>query len=316
MPVNTQSVHTDKIITNMAMVYKPQGLIWQSVFPIVNTDNMTDIYYVQHREDMLAIRDDFKASGVPANLIDLSESTETFECKPHYLAHPLADRVKSNADPGMLIAQRKHRMMVVKNGVELNTEKRVAALVTDPTVITYNAGVSVAWTDHANATPVTDLMTAINADNFGEVKPNKVVFGRSAWENAVECAQTITRVYGDGSGNDGRTVTEKQMASVLRVETVLVGEARSNTAAKGQALVLADVWGDHVLVCFTPKQPSIYEPSLAYPFRWKKDGLSERVRVIRDMDAETEKIEFGYEQTEKVTAVHLGFLIKNVETAV
>jgi hypothetical protein len=63
-------------------------------------------------------------------------------------------------------------------------------------------------------------------------------------------------------------VTEDLLAQLAGVARVVVGRAHKNTAARGQAPVMAPVWGNHAYFLHVASRPGLKQISGVYTFVW------------------------------------------------
>jgi len=120
-----------------------------------------------------------------------------------------------------------------------------------------------------------------------------------------------------GTNNGGGYPSTQQVATLLEVDEVLVAGAFQNTGEEGLSESLSTIWGDNVLVCYTPPAPTIERPSFAYKFRWSAPGLP-NMQVERhpyDTKIKAEELEVGYYQDEKITGASYGFLLIAVNSS-
>ncbi|AEV36818.1 hypothetical protein PSE_2308 [Pseudovibrio sp. FO-BEG1] len=131
------------------------------------------------------------------------------------------------------------------NIVNLDREIRVAKLVSDPT--NYHA-------DHVEALSGSDLFSDPGSDPISIledmmstcwVKPNQLGFGFKVWRDLRKHPKVVKAIHGN-SGDQGRA-TKAQVAELLEIKRILVGESRVNLKRPGEDPVLARVWDN--IVC-------------------------------------------------------------------
>ena len=83
------------------------------------------------------------------------------------------------------------------------------------------------------------------------VRPNRVVLGQEVWSKLRQHPKIVKAVL--GNAGDSGIARASDLAQLLEVEQVLVGQSRLNTAKKGQAATLARVWGKHALLAHVNK---------------------------------------------------------------
>jgi hypothetical protein len=153
------------------------------------------------------------------------------------------DNAPPNYDPvGKAVA-------FLTNLILLDREIRVANLVFN--TATYAAGLTstlagvTQWSDYTNSDPLSVIMNALDTLT---IRPNIAVFGRVTWTKLrmhPKIVQAVNGIAATGAGQSAGTVSRQQVAQLLELDDVLVGESFFNTAKKGQAASLSRVWGKH-----------------------------------------------------------------------
>lgn len=132
--------------------------------------------------------------------------------------------------------------------VQLDREVRVAGKVF--AAATYPAANKVVlagasqWSDAASD-PLTAILTAMDGML---VRPNVLVLGRAVFTKLVTHAKIVQAIRNTAQG--AGKATARELAELLEVQEVLIGEAWVNTAKKGQAAVMARAWGKHAAMLF------------------------------------------------------------------
>lgn len=308
-----RDVHVDIPLTNVAIAYRPEGMIADQIAPIVNVNKQSDSYYVWDIGDAFRTEQDDRAPGTKANKIDFQVHSDTFFAQNYALANMIPYEDIENADAGQIFTERSARVEGVKDKLMLNYEYRIAQQVTSGSNVGSYTTTASAWTDYTNADPLGDLQTAINnVQDATGYRPNSVLFGNYAWREFRENSTVIDRMYGTaGTASAGRIVSQAQAASLLEVERLLVGGGYYNTTEEGQTESLSQIWNDNVLVYYAPMTPRKDKPSFMYSFRWNKI-MNMQAFVFQEKDAFAEKVHVGYYQDEKITASNLAFLVTGV----
>lgn len=313
---NARDLHIDRMLTNVAMGYRPGEIIAPSIAPVVSVPNQTDKYAIFSRADALRIEDDSRSPGTRANVITRSVSSEGFYCENRALRYPVTIEDRANADPIYVTEMINGRIFYTLDKLNLSWEDRLATKVTNTSNVGSSAAVGSAWTDITNSDPETDLNVAIDnvADSTGK-RPNQVTFSELAWRYVRRNVKIRNTIHGTNNGKG--YVSQAQVAALLDIDKILIGGAYKNTGNEAQAESLEHIWADHVLISYTAKRPSIDVPSFMYTFRWKKKGIA-NMQVERhayDTREKAEDIETGYYQDEKITGSDYGFLLVNVTSS-
>ena len=312
-------IHVDQHLTNVAINYRPEGMIADQIAPIVSVAKQSDFYPIWDQGDILRVETATRGPGEEAKKITRSVSSGAYYAENYALKTPLTVEDRENMDPAFykLRSEGKAEWLVDKMG--LVWEYRVAQQCTSGSnVYSYSACAS-AWTDYTNSDPLSDLWTAIDViqDATG-YKPNSLLMGGQAWRNFRRNETVKNELYGSaGSAGGNRMVSRENAKTLFEVERFLVGEAYYDTAAEGQTMSISPLWADHVLLYYAPMAASTEKPSFMYSFRWKRPGLANLSIERHPFDAKTksEEIELGVYQDEVITASTLAYLFTNVTSS-
>lgn len=200
--------------------------------------------------------------------------------------------------------------MLTTKLLQLDREVRVAARVFNNA--NYPAGNKVTlsgtgqWSDYTNSNPLDALLTALDVPLF---RPNVAIFGQLTFTKLRQHPKVVQAVF--GTAQTGGTVTREQLAQVLEIRRVVVGQGFVNTARKGQAAVNQRVWGKHASLLYIDNEAAqSQQPCWGFTAQWgtrvagdipePKIGLrgSQRVRV-------------GESVKEVISAPALGYYFEN-----
>lgn len=311
-----RDLHIDQNLTNVAMNYRPQGMIADMIAPIVTVQKETDLYPVFSQREALAIEDTKRARGTAANRITRSVSSEGYRAENYALAYdlPIEDRANMDAAYAFELEAGASRYLVDK--LVLDWDRRVLSTVGSSTNVSTGFVPSSAWATGGD--PVSQLYQAIEqVQATTAYRPNNILFGWRAYNWFRRNSNVRNFVL--GSNNGGGVITRQSVAGIFEVERILVSEAFYNSANEAKAISLANTFpSDAVLVYYAPSAPSREVPSFMYSFRWQAPGLPAPLSVERhpyDSKRKIESIEAGYYQDEKITSSALGALLLGVNSA-
>jgi hypothetical protein len=305
-----RDLHVDRLLSQMAIGYASNVMIAGTIAPIVTVDKQSDMYSVFSRADAFRLEAAERSPGAEANKITRTISSDTYFAKNYALKLPITLEDRENSDPV-------YRQELWNNGAQYLTDKlmlgwevRVAAKVTATANVGSSAGVNSGWDNPASSNPIGDINTAMdNVQDLTGQRPNKMVLGVAAWRALRRNDQILNRIFGTNNGGGYPGIA--QVANLLELEQIQVGQAYRNTANEAQAEVLSKVWADHALLCYVPPAPSRDRPSFMYSYRWAPPGVPSMTAERHPFDAKTktEEVEVGYYQDEKITAKEYAFLI-------
>jgi hypothetical protein len=122
----------------------------------------------------------------------------------------------------------------------------------------------------------------------------------------------VEAIKGTGAGADASgTVAREQLAELLEVDQILVGQGWINTAARGQTPNYARVWGKHIAM--------LYRDTLAGPQRGTTFGFTGQFGTRIAGNTPDPNIgmrggvvnRVGWSLKELISAPDLGYLITN-----
>jgi hypothetical protein len=311
-----RDLHIDQNLTNVALNYRPAGMIADMIAPIVQVAKETDLYPVFSQKEALAIEDTKRARGTQAHRITRSVSSEGYRAENYALRYdvPIEDRANMDAAYAFELEAGAARYLVDK--LVLDWDKRVLQTVGSASNVSTGFVPSSAW--GSGGDPVSQLYQVIEqVQSQTAYRPNNILFGWQAYNWFRRNSNVRNFVL--GTNNGGGVVTRQAVAGIFEVDRVLVSEAFYNSANEAAAISLANTFPkDSVLVYYAPSAPSREVPSFMYSFRWTAPGLPAPLAVERhpyDSKSKTESIEAGYYQDEKITSSALGALIRGVNSA-
>ena len=313
-----RDVHVDVPLSNIAINHRPAGFIADMVFPVVPVQKQSDRIVVFSREEAYREEEARRAPGTQANLITRKVSSETYFADNYALKYGVTIEDRNNADP--IYAQELYNgaARYVTGKLLLGWEIRVASQLTNTANVGSSSAVASGWTDHTNSTPLADVESAIdNVFDATAMRPNRVVFGETAWRNFRRNA-TVRNLLGRGDNQvGGGYASLQEAADLLDVEQVLLGASHKNTGVEGQAEALVQVWGDNVAVYYAPMTASVDEPSFGYSMRWRIPGVPDMQAERHPYDSKTksEEVEVGYYQDEKVVGKDYSYLLVAVNSS-
>ena len=146
MGATGHDIHIDVPLTNVALNYRPAGMIADMICPVVPVPKQSNLYPVWSQADAFRVEDDIRAPGAEARKITRNVSSDTYYCTGRALKMPLTLEDIENADEAYLQTLREGRTTYILDKLSLGWEKRIALLCTSGSnVYSYSACAS-AWT--------------------------------------------------------------------------------------------------------------------------------------------------------------------------
>lgn len=259
-----RDVHIDAALTNVSVAYRNNDYIASAVAPVVGVRRQSDRYFVYDTErEWLRSSNDRRAPGAEANEVDFSLSSDTYFCDDHALVAAIPDEERDNADPA--IQPDIDRVEFLSDKIGLNREIQLeTALRTTSGIDGLTLSSPDRWEDPAND-PLANFAAA-RASVFARShrRPNTVVMPHQVFDVFRNHPKVVERVKYSALG----VINEQLAAQLLDVERVLVPRAVMNTAAKGQAAVVAPVWGRNVYLLHVPARAALKQVAAALTFAW------------------------------------------------
>jgi len=277
----------DVVLTKLAVGYKNAAMIATRVLPVVFCSK-EGVKIPVYGKDAFKLVDTQRAQGSDSNqLIRTPKSTVDAVLEEHDISIPIDWREKDESDFN-------DEADAVEEGgdiLDLGLEKETADLLTNPD--NYAASMKVALTtsfDEEGGDPVGVIDTGIEAirQKLGK-RPNKLVFGQKTMNILKHHDDLIARL----PNTKVKVLNESLIAEVFDVEEVIVGGAVYDDDG-----TMTDVWGDIVLIGYTPKNPRSYRvPSGGFILRKKGfrqadkyPGAGGKVTNVRSTDVRTPKV--------------------------
>lgn len=314
-----KDLHVDQFLSEIAMNYRPTGMIADMIAPIVNVGKETDIYPVFSRAEAFAVEDDLRSRGQPAKRITRSVSSASYLAKNFALAHPVYIEDRANMDAALQFELETGASRYLVDKLTLNWDRRVLSAVGSASNVSTGFLTGSSWTAGSNpGDPISMVWKAMEQmQSVTAQKPNSLLFGWRAWNHFRRNPNARNFIL--GTNNGGGAVTRGAAQEAFEVDRLLVAGAFYNTANESQAEALAsNPIHDAVLVYYAPLAPSRETPSFMYSFRWTNPMLGSPLAVVRhpfDSKTRIEELEAAYYQDERITGSAYGALLLGVGSA-
>jgi len=317
-----RDLHIDGPLSEILVNYRPEGFIADRIFPLVTVGKQSDLFYQFQQADLWRVPDTTRSPMTAAKRVNFNVASQTYYAKNYALATgiPVEDIV--NADAMLNLRENKGKFLA--DILALDYENRVASLVCNTSNVgtfcvptSVDGGSQGVWST-ATAAPITDIDNAIQRvrDSSGYL-PNNIVFGWLAWQRFRRHVNVRAQLFPSAGGTtpSGGVVQPNMVSALFDIPNVSIAGVMRNTAAEGLSQQLADIWGPHVAVFYTPPRPSREVPSYGYSFRWQAPGLPQSMTAEDlgyDKVLHGNLLEVSMYQDEKVVSTLLGTLIGSV----
>jgi hypothetical protein len=273
-PTGSGQVHIDKVLTNISIGWVNEGLVGPALFPAVQVQKQSDLYYVFGREGWLP-EDDYRAPGTEATEIPgLAVSTEPYYAKEHALQIAVTDEERENADSPLSPDRDGTEMLTSK--VMLSRELVIHDYATN--AANYNADLTVdlsastyaqSW-DKTAADPIKQIHKA-QRDGHAKLfmSYNTAILPYEVMSILEDNADLIERI----KYSERAILTPELVATLLGLSNVIVPGAGFNSSGNAGATENIEyIWGTDVILAYVPGRPGLKIPAYGYEFAWMFSG--------------------------------------------
>lgn len=314
-----KDLHVDQHLTNLAINYRPQGLIADMIAPIIPVAKQSDSYPVFSRFEAFAIEDTVRAPRSEAKKVTRSVSSGQYQARNHALGYDVPIEDSANMDEALRFELDAGASAYLQNKFGLAWEKRVL----DMAVNTSNVGsvfvMNSSWAI-AGANAGDPIQAIFQLLEYGRTatgqKMNSLWFGWKAWNRFSR--NYHVRNFFNGVNNGKGLVTRATAQANFEVDRLLVSEVLYHTHNEAMTNVfsLQNPMEDQVIAYFAPLAATRDDPSWMYSFRWQNPQLPAPLTVFRhpyDSKKRIETIEIDLYQDEKIVGNDYAYrLITNV----
>jgi hypothetical protein len=313
-----RDLHVDNLMSQIALNFRPTGMVWDQVAPIVTVAKETDSYPVFSRAEAFATEDDKRSRGAEANRITRSVSSAQYAAKNYALAMDTAVEDRANMDAAFQFELDSGTTRYITTKLMLCADRRILPLAVAGVGTTILAGSSWNVQGTNGGDPVSQIIQVGETIKGATAqKPNSIVIGWKAW--AMFRRNEKARNMVNGTNNGGGLLTIAQAKSLFEVDRFIVAEAFFNSANENKTAVFSTTFPfDGLLYYYAPLAPSREDPSFMYSFRWTNPDLGTPFGAIRhefDTRKKVDGLEVSYYQDEKVTGSEYGAMLTGVGSA-
>jgi len=246
------------------------GYIAQQVMPIFETPFQSAEYPIITLEALLSTPDTLRASRGEYNRTDWNFDLGNYATKDHGIEELLDDR-----EAALYRRYFDGEVIAVNRGVGIvlrTYEQRVAAKVQAAANAGSTSAAGAAWSNPATADPKKDVLAGIKAQRnaFG-LRPNTVVLGYDKFQDALNADKVKNYLqYTNPHLLETDEANATMLAQYFGVSQVLVGDGQENTAKKGKAATLGNIWDPTIvnLLAVSSGGQDLREPSFGRTFLW------------------------------------------------
>ncbi len=298
------------VYTAIAIEYRNRKMIADQVLPRVQVSAGDFKYRFYPLADGFTVPDTTVGRLSPPNRVETSSTDATASTIDRGLddSVPQADIDNAANVPGYDPLAR--ATMFVSNLIELDREIRAASLVFDNNQYATSNRTTLSgttqWSDFTNSDPVKAILTALDGMTM---RANIMVIGSQVATQLSMHPKVLQAVYKTLQGAGVAAMSD--LAKVLDLEEIVIGQALVNTAKKGQTATLGRAWGKHCSL--------IYRDNLADASRGTTFGFTGQfgTRVAGNFEDRDiglnggQRVRVGESVVELITAGDLGYFFQN-----
>ena len=297
------------------------GFVANQVLPVVSVNLQADNPGKIPLEQLLFKGDTKRASGSGYNRGTWKFERFTYSTEENGWEEPIDDRDKARyqylVQAEMIATARAFSI------VQRNAEQRVADAVFNATTWTGSSlttSVTNEWDDATNATPITDVESAVAKVYDGSALwANALVINRKVFRNLRNCDQILDRIAASGAGDKIKAsdINEQMLAAVFDLDYVIAAGNSKNTANEGQTPSVSQIWSnEYAMVCRVSNSADMRDPCIGRTFHWSADGsaIGGTVESYRDETIRGDVIRVRHDTDEVVMYPQAGHLLSNITT--
>lgn len=301
---------TDKFLTNASNMLLPQNYISEMILPMVPKKETTG-KIANYGNGHLRIENTLHVGEGPYARVDsITRGSDGYDIENHGLQGTITDEDFRNVEKPY--DARIDETLALTTHLWLGKEAGLANILQDPAVITQNSTLAgnaqYNNRDHADSNPIEDMQTARDTilDAVG-VSPNVAIMSRKVFNALRFHAQLMNSGYVQ---NRTGQLSGKELADILELEQIFVGDAIFNSAKQGQAAVIAPVWGKDLIYAKIGK-PALRQKVLGWTII--KSGTSprqvQRMKNFTPRGSEEISVDDNYDQL--ILNTECAFLIQD-----
>lgn len=253
-----------------------RGFIGMDVMPVFTVPEQSADYPIIPIEAMLKVPNTKRQKRGAYPRGDWEFETGTYACEEHGWEEPVDD-TEANLYQRYFDAEMVSAEIAVDH-ILRDHEKRVASIAQSTSVAVGSGNVSIEWSTAATAKPRTDVKDAKESMRAASgLMPNAGICSLKVFNNILNTAEIKDAFkYTNPIEIGGMEAQKRLLAQYLGLDRILVGGGLEDTAKKGQAFSLSDIWDDEYfsLAVISSGGQRLREPVLGRTFLWTEDSPS------------------------------------------
>lgn len=318
-------VHVNVPLTNISVAYvqAAENFVADRVFPLVPSDQQSNLYYVWNKSDFNRAEMLRRAPGAPAASMGIGLTTQSFAADVWAVNFPIADQLRANADSVLSLDSAATEALSLQALIRKEVQFVSRAMATgiwsrDITGVASAPSTNqvLQW-NNASATPIQDVRAGKQfiLSQTGRM-PNKLTMSRQVWDTLVDHPTILNRVVNGQTPGGPATVTKAMVAAILELEEILVMDGIQESGIEGGTSSMGFIAPKAALLTFTPSTPSLITPAAGYTFFWSgytgAQANGSRVKRYREERQAADIIEIEAAFDQRVVAADCGYYFTSI----
>lgn len=298
----------DKLLTNVSRKHVPEGYISEMVLPVAQVKQTTGKIGFYGKEHLRVETSVVGGATAYPRINTTVRSSDTYSVTKHGLSATITEEDFDNVEQPFEIQSDTTLDLTTK--LWLEKEKSLADTLGDVSVVTQNVTLSGTsqYNDFGNSTPITDFRNAlVTTRDASGMRPNLAVMDWSVSDTLKYHPELIDLVKHTSTVSDG--LNDQQLAFVLGVRKIFLGDVHFNDSKTGQADILKPVWGKNITFLVAPPTPSKQQVTFGYRVQRKNPRRAFREKLINPPGSELLMVDDSYQFL--IVDTTAAFLIKD-----
>lgn len=253
----------DKLLSNASQMLKPDGCVADLILPKMQSAQYSGKIGKYGNGHLRIANTLVGGKGRYRRMETITRSSDGFYIESHGLEGIVTDEDYRNVeDP---FDAEKDESLGLTSVLMLEKEKSLADSLTSTAIVTQNVTLSGTsqFSDYANSDPLAKIVAGKKAvrDGSGGVV-NTIIMEYDVAE-MLRYHPAILDALGFKFAKPGG-LSNDDLAKAFNVQRFIVPSCKYNSAAEGQADVLANVWGKHIVMAVLPEKAEKYQLTLGY----------------------------------------------------
>lgn len=261
----------DKLLTNVSSQFVPEGYISEMLFPFVGVAQKTGKlgkYGLSHLRVENSI---VGGRGAYRRVEPITRTSSTYSIDGHGLEGLVTKDDYRNVE--LPFDAEVDEVTGLTSQLWVEKEKVLADVLANTGIVTQNTTLSGAdqFSDYDNSNPIGKFADARASVRTGCGKAPDTAWMDWAVKNKLKYHPALLDLLGFKYDRPGG-LSDSELALALDVKRVLIADVTYNSAAEGQADVLASTWGKHIWFGVVPETAMVRQVSAGYRLGFKNGG--------------------------------------------